>query len=185
MSSSYRRRRLFGLSGAFTLTELLVVIGIIAVLIGLLLPGLRSAMDGGKKAKCQSQLQQLFVAINMYANDNSFIYPNINNDSPGGAENGFAHYLGTYLDDPNPSIFKCSNPSSSSDGDSYYYYNDDFNIQKPASLDKLTLGDPATSIYIFVCRKGWKNGEATTFYPHGHGVNVVYGDGHVAYERKQ
>src|SRR3954471_7938146 len=52
----------------FTLVELLVVIGIIAVLIGILLPTLSKAKEAGNRAVCQSNLHQLHIALTMYAN---------------------------------------------------------------------------------------------------------------------
>lgn len=54
---------------AFTLVELLVVIGIIALLIGLMLPTLAKARDAGRVATCLSNQRQLVVAWTGYAND--------------------------------------------------------------------------------------------------------------------
>ena len=54
----------------FTLIELLVVMVIIALLVGLLLPALARAKEEARKTQCRSNLRQIGLAIQMYANDN-------------------------------------------------------------------------------------------------------------------
>ena len=59
----------------FTLVELLIVIGIIALLIAILLPVLNKARAAANNIGCQSNLRQIAWAIFQYANDNRGCYP--------------------------------------------------------------------------------------------------------------
>jgi prepilin-type N-terminal cleavage/methylation domain-containing protein/prepilin-type processing-associated H-X9-DG protein len=54
----------------FTLVELLVVIGIIAILIAILMPALNSARTQARTIQCLSNLRQLSTAFQMYTNNN-------------------------------------------------------------------------------------------------------------------
>lgn len=55
---------------AFSLVELLVVIGIVAMLVGILLPTLRSMREQAASTRCQANLRQLIQAMQLYATAN-------------------------------------------------------------------------------------------------------------------
>jgi prepilin-type N-terminal cleavage/methylation domain-containing protein/prepilin-type processing-associated H-X9-DG protein len=101
----------------FTLAELLVVIGIIAVLISILLPALSAARDQALRVKCASNLRQIGLIAMMYANDNQGHVPYVTVADPnivadeagflGGAEN--RQYWQPYVKDA--SAFYCPGAS--------------------------------------------------------------------------
>src|SRR5947199_2119330 len=71
-------RRSLARRGAFTLVELLVVIGIIAVLMGILLPVMSRARDQANRTVCQANLRTLGQSMIIYANSNKDRLPNSN-----------------------------------------------------------------------------------------------------------
>jgi prepilin-type processing-associated H-X9-DG protein/prepilin-type N-terminal cleavage/methylation domain-containing protein len=60
---------------AFTLVELLVVIGIIAVLIGLLLPSLQGARQAAQQTACAAKLHAIVIAATTHAQNHRGYYP--------------------------------------------------------------------------------------------------------------
>ena len=85
-----RRRR------AFTLIELLIVVGIIAVLIALLLPAIQAAREQARRTQCVNNLLQLGLAMGNYASTHSVLPPGVVNDTgpilnvPHGYHHGWA-----------------------------------------------------------------------------------------------
>lgn len=70
------------LKKAFTLIELLVVISVIALLLGIMLPALRSAKEIAKATVCGSNLRQLTLAWSSYAVDSNGEMPGSWNNTP-------------------------------------------------------------------------------------------------------
>ncbi|HYO10235.1 MAG TPA: type II secretion system protein [Tepidisphaeraceae bacterium] len=86
----------------FTLVELLVVIGIIAVLIGILLPTLQGARRSANSVKCLAALKEIGNCFSLYANDNKGVYPPSRDTvikSPTGAalDRRWTDYLAKYM----------------------------------------------------------------------------------------
>lgn len=77
-STHVPRRRL---ASAFTLIEVLVVVGLIAVLVAFLLPVLNNARDSADAVKCMSNLRSIGQAMRAYLNANEGVFAPGRNDS--------------------------------------------------------------------------------------------------------
>ena len=107
------------LAAGFTLVELLVVIGIIAVLISILLPALSRARDSAATIKCLSNLRSIGQGLASYAAENNQAFPPAYNyrtykvDLANGTETptapvaGYVHWSSYILGTVPPDAFQC------------------------------------------------------------------------------
>src|SRR5688500_14076543 len=114
-----------GRSRAFTLLELLVVIGLIALLIALLIPLLSGVAARGRDLKCQTNLRSIMQAVHAYAAENKgampwgFVYnragPNGFDEAPENVNNEYVSWatlVGRYMNKDSSGVgdFPASDP---------------------------------------------------------------------------
>lgn len=158
----------------FTLVELLVVIGILAVLIGVLMPSLGRAQKHARKVKCKTQLQQIGQAFQIYLNTNNNRYPrapalpSVNPNNYTTIPDHLSPHLGG-----DKRVLECPDDRSVFPVEkiSYFYYNE--------------LGErPLSQTFLYTLYKGdvtqipvlW---DADDFHGGGVPYNWLYVDGHV------
>lgn len=102
------------LQPGFSLIELLVVIGIIAMLLSILMPALGKARSAAMRVKCTHNLKQINLAMHMYLEANRQTYPCAHDPFPGGFwfwmgiwSSSVNPYLGGQITSTSPSIMAC------------------------------------------------------------------------------
>ena len=193
----------------FTLIELLVVIAIIAILAAILFPVFSRARAKARQASCISNLKQLGLAVDMYAQDyDEYLPPHNDNEPPyppyDWRYDTFIYHLIPYT--KNVQITKCPDdaawvapPNGTPGTDRWWSY--DFNRgceygpQQPGWLSAFEV--PAGTILMFDGSEEdegveltdndsldrdpsqWNPDNARAYRRHSDGHNILWADGHV------
>ena len=139
---------------AFTLVELMVVLAIIALLSALIFGAISSLREGNKRGSCQSNLNQIYAAARLYAQDNDGQFPYMNpsiNSNTGTPQGGLGlwtlYVYGPLATDPIQANKGCSSPSGTNGTDNLPPLR---NNPQPNSPDA-TLASYLKSTRVFHC----------------------------------
>jgi prepilin-type N-terminal cleavage/methylation domain-containing protein/prepilin-type processing-associated H-X9-DG protein len=163
---------------AFTLIEILVVVGILAILLALIFTAYSRVTESGRATKCVAHLRQIGIALNGYLGEHDMKMPVLRGARASREEDVpvIDNTLDRYLTDRR--VFACPADSkyAATTGTSYYW-NTALNDQAVASLNFLHLVDDHSRIPILADKEG--------FHPYLETkLNILYADGHATKELK-
>jgi prepilin-type N-terminal cleavage/methylation domain-containing protein len=163
-------------AGGFTLVEILIVIGLIAVLAAIAWPLLSRGVAQAHSAACLANLRTLGIALNLYLADHNGILPTLAAARGSTAENlpvidtVLAPYAG------NPAAFRCpADDHIAAETGTSYFYNSALAGQRLSNLNFLGLVEGASRIPVLVDKEGWHYANPTR-------VNHLFADGHSSNE---
>jgi prepilin-type N-terminal cleavage/methylation domain-containing protein/prepilin-type processing-associated H-X9-DG protein len=168
---------------AFTLIELLVVIAIIGCLVSLLLPSLNEVRRKADTLKCVSNMRQIGVSLNLYANDHSQRTPVIEPwpsqpiYSPSDGAQTILQALGPY--GVTDTVLQCpadlKGPNYYAKEGSSYQWFPMANGQNTESIKTVFRDNQTQTMEMSKLFLAFDYSAV-----HGGGSNVLFGDGHVA-----
>jgi prepilin-type N-terminal cleavage/methylation domain-containing protein len=101
-SPSVLRREEWQRGTGFTIIELLIVIGIIAIVLGLIIAAVARARSAARSATCLENLRQITIGLHLYATENHDRFPD-----PQGAQTSWESVLQKYLETRSTTLFLC------------------------------------------------------------------------------
>lgn len=170
---------------AFTLVELLIVIGIIALLISILLPSLARARQQAQAIVCLNNLRQIGTGVLMYTQDNNGYFPRASMTAPMASP---IEYNSQNLSWGVPPTWYGTLQRPITYYGSYYKLN-----QIPRSAETILFGEINPEItgamgdHFMVDTwnpdnfKDPDNPVTVAMNQHGKGSNYIYGDGHAVF----
>ncbi len=157
---------------AFTLVEILVVIGVLSLLVALVFPAVQSAVARAESARCLGQLKSLGVSLSSYLADHEMILPVMAAARSSKAEDvpALDTVLLAYAGDARVFVCPSDREIAARTGTSYFY-NSALGGQSLAALNFLGISDAPTRIPVLVDKEGWHKHSASR-------VNHLFADGH-------
>ena len=172
----------------YTLLEILVVIAIVGILAGLLIPAVLSARQSAQRTACSSNLRQLGMAFQLYAQNHGDRFPHEDAGSAGDYPTGFCWFdlLDGYLTGQNLSRLKQC-PSFSGNINWHSYKMNSLLEDEAVPFYQRGLGSKETETILLYDgradnvgnRTQTKGTWQTAAHRHFNGANLLFLDGHV------
>jgi prepilin-type processing-associated H-X9-DG protein/prepilin-type N-terminal cleavage/methylation domain-containing protein len=180
---------------AFTLTELLIVVAIVAILAAILMPVGRRMIEQGNQAKCMSNLRQLYGVLMFYAAENNQMLPSpdVNEDPDSQSAAHWFRRLDRYIaQQERIKILTCPSAKTFKPGDWSTAYGMNYYLGKNQDWRTLSIDQKSRVVLLAdaVINPAWHSAGSAIFEDggpfnktvdlrHGGRANFLFLDGHV------